>query len=428
MKTNRLILGIILSSLPFASLFADHKVELNGYSNGRSTDSAIYRGTDATHNIVRAGKNLDGTIDQTFTLSSEIERVLRRNELVPVRRFREVKFQDVHKVPKTFYRIVCEEVQTRGKLGKGLNAFYAAPKDEKAEKLSQAIKGIGIPTAEKLIARGYFGGTSKKPANWEEFSQIIESASEENADMRTLASTVLDKYGDENRKHLGYFIPEVCRMESYTKMVWEEFTNSRNEEYIVDELQTREFSEPFKTESREIQVTGPGGKLLNGEQETVVVHFNGKDVSVEGNTGYNTYTVNKITEDKLMGTVKIELGVQRKPVTASNTLSVTPHQEADGLKLRVNDRGFDKDGSGQGIVNYKVMQYIPSGRIFGVGSETKELANGSANLDANQAISDIPLNVSRGQNDQIWVEYSLQRSGTPFYNSNSTQTLKTDKQ
>lgn len=436
MKIAILTIGFVLASLP--SAMADnttviiHNNNTNVVNNnGRDVDNnARYVGTNNPHSFTNVGKNLDVKFDKNFTITSQIDRITDKQVFGPVEKTRTIEFEDYRQVWGTKTRIVCDDVGFNGKMGKGLDAFYQAPKSEKAKALDDAVKGIGLESAKILIKRGYFGGGRKKPANWAEFSEIIESATLENAELRNLSYEVLDKYGTENQENLGYYSRKYCRVERYPALVWEKFMNQREERYVENEWRTVEQRDPFKTVSKEFTVQGTGGKLLKGESETITVNFDGMTYSLptQGLSRYNTYTVKRAFEDNATGKVTFVLEGQRKAITPDNTLSVSPRLGSDA-KLKVTDSGFDRDGSGQGIIHYKVMQRTPSSRLFGFGGPKDEvLSEGSAPLSLDSDTTEVPLKVSRGKDTQVWVEYSLQRTDTQFYNTNQSETITTDKQ
>lgn len=97
----------------------------------------------------------------------------------------------------------CIDYKCTGGAGKSpqWDAFYSAKKEDKAEALADAIKGVGAKTAEALITGGYF---NSKPRTWDAFKTQIKKAAADKAITQSIATLVLSTYRSDNISVLGY--------------------------------------------------------------------------------------------------------------------------------------------------------------------------------------------------------------------------------
>ncbi len=196
-------------------------------------------------------------------------------------------FQDRRYVSRpVMERGTCEGWDCSSTAGTGKSAlwdsFYGARKEQKTQRLADAIKGVGEATAEKLIAANVF---SSKPRSWDAFASAIRQAERSGVIGSDITYQVLVKYRAENLVNLGYSAGS-CKVVTYScdvwvdRYVWEEFTNSRQvtRRNIID------------TVRRSVEVVVRDPVLQNFERDVVTVavgnELNDVSATVEGHTIY----------------------------------------------------------------------------------------------------------------------------------------------
>jgi hypothetical protein len=270
------------------------------------------------------------------------------------------------------------------------NAFYNAKKEDKPAALAAAIRGVGQSTAEKLVDMNTF---HTKPKSWDDFADRILDA---DGVLRTgFSKEVLFTYGSENAERLGYSATYGCSYQYRT----------------VTRLELRKHSQFYATNSRQFRVDIEGGALLNGEQETFTVHYDGlNEPSLTATQSYNTYTLS-VTQE---GPVKVfSLRGQRKQIQASNVASAALVREGGKLVLKGSIPGYDSTlpNGGSAYVNISIKENS-------FWSADKEVYAGQVlvNNDGSFSSDAIP-----GKSGQKYIgTYSLQYVGSAYYGAGPT--------
>lgn len=142
-----------------------------------------YEGEMVSEKIVRSGKDLDGIHHESRNLRTNVYRIYSRvnwsYETMPVPR--------------------CRAIPGNGN-GDWKGFWEASSNDDKAMRLTAAIKGIEENGGRQIVRDGYF---RTKPRSWREFQEEIRRADNQ-PDSLGYTRTVLETYGDLNRRNLGY--------------------------------------------------------------------------------------------------------------------------------------------------------------------------------------------------------------------------------
>ena len=335
--------------------------------------AAVFEGTPVSKVLDRSGKNLQGDGNSPFTLTSEFYRVTTRREVVP-----ELVWE-------------CEDDQPGE--GKGdWKGFFEAKKDDKPHRLAEAIRGVGVETARRLIADGYF---SNKPRSWKEFKQRMNDA---DAEYQTgFSKEVIVTYGKENAINLGYIVEGQCEFK--TVMV----------EHIVP---VRTF---VRNETRSYQIRIQNAPLLTGESEKITVTFDGVEDSIYANSYYNDYKVDRWTQND---TVVFDLAGSRKQVRPDNTLTLTANVSGGNLAVQVADAAFDPD---LGEDRHVVGKVQIDNRAW---SSNKELASFDRPLSKTSSVTTLSdLGIQIPEKTNILIYYEI-RIGSSRYHSGESSTQK----
>ncbi len=274
---------------------------LVGLFLGSLASAASFEGTSVTQVIERTGKNLQGDDTRAFSLTSEIYRVTTRREVVP-----ELVWD-------------CEDSAPADGTHGDWKGFFEATKEDKPYRLADAVKGIGVETARRLINDGYF---NNKPRSWKEFKNRMSDA---DAEYQTgFSNEVIVKFGKENAVNLGYIVEGQC---GYKTVMIERLVPVRS--FVRNEV-------------RQYQVRLQNAPLLAGETEKITVTFDGVEDSIYVNSFYNDYKVDRWNQN---GGVVFDLAGARKQVRPDNTLNLAATVNAGNLAVSLSDGGFDGDVS-----------------------------------------------------------------------------------
>jgi len=175
--------------------------------------------------------------------------------------------------------IQCDEIPANPKKGDWKN-YFNVPKNKKAEALAEAILGIGEKTAQRIIDAGYF---KSKPQTWYEFSREIKNAQKtlkQQGYNFNFEDLVLNVYGEENAKNLGYYSSQSCSLQYYecTALVEKKYEEFYKYAHVTGKIQVKEAKlQPFEVEKIKLTITNvPGDVYLSGSlyneynQETII--------------------------------------------------------------------------------------------------------------------------------------------------------------
>jgi hypothetical protein len=381
MQIRKLLVGVAVGSSFVLSLpvFAEH-TEVDVFGRPVVIDNTTLRPINFSKSLTRSGKDLDGNAEWNTEIQARIDRVIKHLAWVNVQ------------VPTE----VCDTVGNEGKGSSPLwDRFYSARKDQKAAALADAVKGIGESTAKKLVEDGYF---DSKPRSWAAFKDVIRAA---DRDYKTgFSNEVLNTFGNENIKALGYY--DSSRLDCRIVFV---------NEQVLREVET---TKPHSFPKKAFNIKVEGAPLINGENEEFTLNYNGIDDSLQAPTQYNSYQVSRNEQG---GVVNYTLKGNRKQISPQNSLAVTPRSKNGKLVFDVVDSAFDPalgTQMGKTVIHYKVQKdkFGPFNSNLGKGAKTLSTSSTDSTVDTG-------ISVKPGTN--LRIEYSLQRTGSTFFNSNKSR-------
>lgn len=295
------------------------------------------------------------------------------------------------------------------------DAFYSAPRERKPKALADAIKGVGEPTALKLIAAGTF---QRKPRSWEAFKEAIRSAERAGHISRDITYQVTVKYADDNLVNLGY-TQASCRRHTYAcdvlveRFVQEQFTNYR------PVTRTR-IVESFP---RRFQVVVRDPKLQSFEQDTIRITAgrepNNVTITADRHMRYSQQMSiqGDLARIELVGTDRIRRAVPNSSVVRN---SYQLRGNVPTFTVAVDPRFIPAaGGNDQLVVKYRVGSCKTILSICGKKTESAEMVQPITGSETNIVINNV-------KGLKSWVKFSVARKNSPWYSDDFTAEVETD--
>jgi hypothetical protein len=340
-------------------------------------DEYSYEPVEATTVITRDGKNLEPVSEYSATIQTRIDYVLTKHV----------------QEPKQVQVLVCD--QGNGSDGDWKN-FFNVPKPQKPQALADAVLGIGLPTARKIVDLNLI---DHKPRSWDEFKRLMQRIDDQYI-KSGFSHEVIVTYGQQNMRNLGYDTGN-CHYEWQTYYVWVE------KKFVIG-------SQPA---SRDFRVVVEGSVLLNGESERLTLSFNGLEDSLKGvDSAFNRYQSYRTQEN---GLVTYHLQGQRIRATPPNHGSIHAERVGDRVGVTVVDPDFDADlpnaGRTVAVVDvWKKIFFWPDKKI---GSFQLELTEGTG-----QTVS----NVVPQAGSKVYATFRLQKIGSAYYSGDLSEKARSD--
>ncbi len=295
------------------------------------------------------------------------------------------------------------------------DAFYSAPRNQKAKALAEAIKGVGEPTAAKLIAANVF---HSKPRSWEAFKNAIKSAARAGHIGDDIVYQVTVKYADANLVALGY-TQSSCRPYSYACQTLVE--KLVQVPYMRPDVQLRRTVR--ETHPRMVQLIVRDPKLQAFEQDRVRVTV-GRDpgnvrVQVDGYTRYNQQMSlqGDVARVELVGADRIRVGL---PPSAVVRAGYQLRGNAPIFTLAVDPRYIPAPGTNdQLVLKYRVRTCKTILGICGKKTETAEVMQPITGPETNVEIKDV-------KGLKSVVIFSVARKNSDWYSDEFTAERETD--
>jgi hypothetical protein len=313
---------------------------------------------------------------------------------------------DTYYVPQqtSCSRVDCSNASGDGSTGDWKNFFNVA-KPQKAAALAAAIKGIGERTAVLVIEQGFF---ASKPRSWRDFGSEINSAQRRLESMGyqgKFADLVLNQYGNENARNLGYYVENSCQVVTYPCTVMTEVER----ETFVYNLE------------RHVEVTTRGAVLQNFETDryTIRVGFEPSAVEVDPSNDYNTYSV-RMTQVSQRDT-KVDLVATKRNLisfpesAASGTLSLSGDGMVFSGSVQPQYLPAGDDSNSRLVLTYKVC----STNLFGgCGKEMIDWTQVPV-TDSHFTVSIPGSALRKGKKHKVW--YKFTRTGSKYYSANGSE-------
>lgn len=311
-------------------------------------------------------------------------------------------------VQTTCNRMDCDQTSGDGSTGNWHN-FFNAPAREKPKAMADAIKGIGERTAVLIIDAGFF---TNKPRSWRAFADEITRAQRKLAGQGyqgQFADLVLQQYGNENARNLGYYVENSCHVVTYPCTVLSEIER----ETFVYNLERR------------IEVATRGALLQDFERDrySIRVGFEPQAVEVTPANEFNTYSVRM--QQVSQRDSKVEL------VATKRNMIAFPEEAGSG-SLSVGQGGLVFSGSIQ-------ARYLPAGDdagsrvtlLYKVCKTNLFGGCGKTQIDwTQQPVTDTSFTVQipgsalrKGDKHKVW--YKFVRTGSKYYSGEGYE-QKTD--
>ena len=341
--------------------------------------AAQFEGIDRSIDVSRSGSDLSGHAVIEKAITTEIDEIY--EHLAPVT------------VPVA--EQVCADLAGDGR--GDWKGFFNARREEKAERLSSAIRGVGISTAQRLVADGYF---TRKPRSWEEFKSVINAA---DGQYHTgFSYEVLVHYASDNMVSLGYATQGNCHTETHLVTV-------------LQNVRDRRF---YRNVTRNFRVELTGGALLKQESESFRLSFDGLSDNVRANSGYNDYSVTARSEQG--DTVVYKLAGARKAVAPVNTLEAIPGKADGQLTLQITDSAYDAQlgatlGQAVAVVKVYGVRHFWADKLFG----TVEIP-----LNPSGATTAAKVDVRIDSGWEAYATLELKRIGSNYHSSQLSTSYK----
>lgn len=288
----------------------------------------------------------------------------------------------------------CELVPGDGK--GNWEGFFNVPKNQKADALARAIKGIGPSSAKKIVDADLI---LRKPKTWREFSDLITSI-----DRRLslgISRNVLETYGKKNAENLGYFSAVDCT--GGWKIEPRE---------VLIEAENEVFEKSF---TREVTVVFSRSTLLIGEEERVELSFNGRSVIVNPVSNYNSYQVSQTQTGSRRELVTL-LSTGRLAAQVPNTVDVSVVNQNGAIALNIVDNAHDPSlGSDAGDL-YVTVTFHTDGFINRQINNKRALAISMSKLRNTLFVTKVDPEKKRpSDRKKVFVKYTIHRKGSRFY-------------
>jgi hypothetical protein len=304
------------------------------------------------------------------------------------------------------------------KEGRAWAAFYGdthGVSGYKQSQLAEAIKGVN-----KRAAQLYPYFRQGKPKTWSDFKSLI-SRIERRENLKGLYGTVINHWGSENKRNLGYnrSVGTNCydKITGYDTLWLEETTRDKIDTLI----------QKFRMEV-------DNASYLPGESDSISLIFSGYNYRGEAladiklpNRSYNSFQKVQSYMDG-NNTIVFELRAQRNLVKAPNTLTINNFKRTGNSKLSLNvqDSGFfaEPKFNSKKSIKVEVWKNSPWWNPFDFDDK---LTTTTINLDTTKATTSIEISVPIEKGSEIYLVYSQIIDNSEFYQHGEGSSKKTSK-
>jgi hypothetical protein len=281
----------------------------------------------------------------------------------------------------------------------------------RANIIKRQIKGISNTDYTRRLARELviLASDNGAPRSWAEFSLFIKEASERDVISKAMYKHIITEFEEQNREFLGFTV----KAQRCTRV---------RVPYQVNQIETHFSKRSYKTVQASFEVSINNAPLMASEAQSFRIEFDGlaKIPKVSVNSKYNRFAVAKIV-NHLGDRFSIEFnGVERVKVNPFNTVSAKLVKTATGkYSVKFTDKFFDQDYQEKTIVHVTVYRskFLSRERLK---SFTVDLSNTSSitNFDFIQTVY---------KNKKVYLEYSISRSDSAYFNTSQSRTDRSNK-
>ncbi|MBX3034025.1 MAG: hypothetical protein KF865_08870 [Bdellovibrionaceae bacterium] len=320
----------------------------------------------------------------------------------------------------TCYDLICSQGSGKSDLW---DNYHRASRAAKAAALENAIKGIGEVSAKQLVAKNYFSTT---PRSWNAFVDEIKRAAANDVITKSVQTQVTITYRAENALNLGYG-PNACTERAYSCTKW--IVKSVEVPVERQRLETRQ--KIVSQKNFDVSATISNALLMDGENEALSLRINENgvvlDSSIEGK--FNRYDVSSsLSGDRVMVNVTGTHRVLRN--LPSNVVLKDAFEIVNDTPVFVVDidPAFlpkpQEDENSQLVMDYTVKTCNPGwvGTCAAFGGDRRTQAIKSHVLSGQRTI--IPVEVPKGR--AAWIEFTLSRRNSLFFNDKATSVRTTE--
>jgi hypothetical protein len=297
------------------------------------------------------------------------------------------------------------------------NAYFQTGGEKKAAALDNAIKGVGIDSAKALIKGGYF---RSKPKTWNDFKDELRSAADAGVIKKSVYTNATTQYGADNLQALGYTLAQ-CR------------TVLKSDTFYIDGIvdvacwKTRTVTrKQIITSIPKVADVRVKGSVLQPFEKDVITFSadNNGEMTVTGEP-YNRYELKRYSKGET--TYLTLVGVERVRVNLPKNVVVNSDLQPRGNKLEftlnVDPRFLPAEkGQDQLVLKY-VVKNCNKGMMGCAVFSRDEQSSETQYAVINSANFTMPVDVASGR--RAWVEYTVQRKNSQFYNDKFINTDET---
>lgn len=319
---------------------------------------------------------------------------------------------------------ICEGYQCSNAAGgksEAWNAFFSAPKDQKDDRLADAIKGVGQATAKKLLAAGFF---RSKPRSWQAFVEEIDKAVATGVIEKGIRYQIVVQYRYENMVNLGYNASD-CQTVTYRceKVVW----GLVPEQYQDVEIRTDSRVEQQRVRKINFTVREPKLQAFETERIGLTVGEGAQDIQISS-SGYTKYSAPRVTQSSSDTNVEI-VGEERIPVDlpseayAGNDFKVLNGKPT--LSVRVNPKYIGQGSQTDSLVVTYFVQTCKLSRWL-PGCGTNSWVNSDMKFNAiRSSETQIEIPIEKGFKSQ--VKFRISRKNSQWYNDKPLFEVESDE-
>jgi hypothetical protein len=292
------------------------------------------------------------------------------------------------------------------------NAYYGAPKEQKAKKLDDALKGIS-KSARNLDETQIF---KTKPKSWQEFRQRMNTALRKGIINEEEYKNVFGTFGEDNRRNLGY-AGETCTAQLTSMEVYGLFSVPNGC------TGTREAQRQMGTKPVPVQLTVRNPQLQSFETEDITVKAGEDYESIQVLRSDKTEYVMQKSSIPNGAAIVLEGKGRFQVALPSKAFQEVSFNDGAGKNMNVLvavDPNFLGHNTDKLIFSVQVNHCVAETGWFGgecKGKDAQVMVKEPVQYQTiTQAKSSFALPTIPAGN-RVWVSYSLFREGSKWYNN-----------
>ncbi|MBX3039180.1 MAG: hypothetical protein KF789_00560 [Bdellovibrionaceae bacterium] len=354
----------------------------------------------------------------SYTAVFNPKKVMKWVESVPYQDY-ETRWVPVER-PGTCERYVCRNDATNE--SPSWNRFFrASSRADKIKALSDAVKGIGEVSAEKLVSGRYF---TSKPRSWNAFVNEIDRAKNNGVLPSNIVYNVTVKYKADNMTSLGYEA-NSCSVEQYSCIIFED----KLVQFPVTRYRSVTRQKVMEERRREFQIFVNNPILQSFETDLITVQVGDQDGDVsihypDAKTIYQHQIDLRAGRITFTGVDRVKLPLPRTILRGGDLAFRKGSEEAE-LNLSVDAKYIPEAQSGgndQLVIRYVIGRCKQNWLGYCKGDFVMDQP-----MYAQVTGSQVYLRIPISQNERMQVKYSFARMNSRFYNDQYTPEVESSK-